>query len=81
MGNLPAQAGLYFADDGQPGVQNGAATGGQDPETPRAKPAPRLRRHDQPDRKMPVAAGDYERAGARRTPGLRVAAAKALPGL
>lgn len=76
QGNLPAQAGLYFADDGT-GVQNGAATGGQDPETPRQAGA-RLRRMISQTEKC-VAAGDYERR-AKATPGLRVAAAKALPG-
>lgn len=75
-GNIPQDAGLYFESDGAP-VKNSAAVGGTDPETPEQAGA-RLRRRLSDTPKCETAE-DYERC-ALRTPGLRVACAKALPG-
>ena len=75
-GNIPAAAGLRFAADGEMAV-NAAARGGCDAETvPQARG--RLL-HRLEDTRKCVSARDYERA-ALRTPGLRVAGARALPG-
>ncbi len=74
-GNLPANAGLYFTEDGT-GVGNTAAHGGAAAETlaeGRARLLYRLR-----DTRKCVSAKDYEWQ-ALRTPGLRVAGARALP--
>ena len=75
MGNIPADAGLYFEDGGQP-AGNTAACGGQDGES-LAEAGQRLLRQLRRTGKC-LSAADYEEQ-ARRTPGLRVAAAKALP--
>ncbi len=75
MGNIPADAGLYFEDGGQP-AGNTAACGGRDAES-LAEAGQRLLRQLCHTGKC-LSAGDYEEQ-ARRTPGLRVAAAKALP--
>ncbi|MBO4915646.1 MAG: baseplate J/gp47 family protein [Oscillospiraceae bacterium] len=75
-GNVPQDAGLFFESDGVP-VSNSPAYGGTDPETPEQAGARlRLRLSDTPKCET---AEDYERC-ARKTPGLRVACAKALPG-
>ena len=75
MGNIPADVGLYFEDGGQP-AGNTAACGGQDGES-LAEAGQRLLRQLRRTGKC-LSAADYEEQ-ARRTPGLRVAAAKALP--
>ena len=75
MGNIPANAGLYFEDGGQP-AGNTAACGGRDGESV-AEAGQRLLRQLCHTEKC-LSAADYEEQ-ARRTPGLRVAAARALP--
>lgn len=75
-GNIPGGENLRFADDGRP-VRNQAAWGGADQEEVFQAQA-RLLRELSTTRKC-VSAEDYERL-ACQTPGLRVAAAKALPG-
>ncbi len=75
LGNVPADAGLRFTDDGQL-VGNTAAYGGRDQES-LADASDRLLRQLRSTGKC-LSAADYERQ-ARRTPGLRIAAAKALP--
>ncbi len=75
-GNLPADAPLVFSDDGA-AVRHGAAWGGRGAETleeGRARLLSRLNRTEKC-----LSAEDYAQR-ARETPGLRVAAAKALPG-
>ncbi len=75
QGNIPADAGLSFSEDGEE-ARNGAAHGGCEAETViegRGRLLRRLR-----DTKKCVSAADYERR-ARNTPGVRVAGAKALP--
>ena len=75
-GNIPAgRDNLAFSDSGLR-VPNHAAVGGADRETP-AQAQARLLQMLDTTRKC-VSAADYERL-ARETPGLRVAAAKALP--
>ena len=74
-GNIPAGTELAF-EDGQV-VRCQAARGGRDRETTAQAQARLLQRLDH-TRKC-VSAADYERL-ARETPGLRVAAARALPG-
>ena len=74
-GNIPAGENLAFEEDGLR-VRNRAASGGADPETA-AQARARLLRELSATRKC-VCAADYERL-ARETPGLRVAAAKAMP--
>ena len=74
-GNIPGGENLTFAGDGLT-VRNLAASGGAGQETA-AQAQARLLRELNTTRKC-VSAGDYERL-ARETPGLRVAAAKALP--
>lgn len=74
-GNVPADAGLYFEGDGRT-VGNTAASGGFDGES-LAELGQRLLRQLQETGKC-LSAADYEER-ARHTPGLRVAAAKALP--
>ena len=74
-GNLPADAGLYFTEDGAP-VGNTAAQGGRAAETI-AEGRGRLL-HALEDSRKCISARDYERQ-ALRTPGLRVAGARALP--
>ncbi len=74
-GNIPADAGLSFSEDGEE-AHNSAAHGGCAAETVlegRGRLLRRLR-----DTKKCVSAADYERR-ARSTPGVRVAGAKALP--
>jgi predicted phage baseplate assembly protein len=74
-GNIPANAGLYFTDGGE-AVGNDAAHFGCDAETlaaARGRLLNRLR-----DTRKCLSAKDYERI-ALRTPGLRVAGARALP--
>ena len=75
-GNIPAGAGLSFAEDGM-AVANDAAHGGREAES-LAEGRGRLLRRLEDTRKC-VSAKDYENQ-ALRTPGLRVAGAKALPG-
>ncbi len=75
-GNIPAQAGLRFTEDGSPAA-NSAAAGGADRESVADAAARFLRSLG--DTEKCASAADYERL-ARTTPGLRVAAAKALPG-
>ena len=75
-GNVPRDAGLRFDSDGMP-AGNAPALGGRDPETT-AEAGIRLRRA-LADTSKCVTSEDYERC-ARRTPGLRVACARALPG-
>ena len=75
QGNVPADAGLFFEDDGQ-AVGNTAASGGCGRET-LTEAGDRLLRKLRRTKKC-LSAADYEEQ-ARRTPGLRVAAAKALP--
>lgn len=74
-GNIPADAGLYFVEDGQT-VPNLAASGGRDLEELEQTHARLQRMLEHTDRCL--SAADYERQ-AQNTPGLRVAAAKALP--
>ncbi len=74
-GNLPANAGLFFSEDGL-AVGNTAAHGGAEAET-LAEGRARLLHRLQDTRKC-VSAKDYEWQ-ALRTPGLRVAGARALP--
>ena len=74
-GNIPGGGDLYFVDDGFQ-VRNQAASGGADQETS-AEAQARLLQELNTTRKC-VSAADYERL-ARETPGLRVAAVKALP--
>ena len=74
-GNIPGGESLRFAEDERP-VRNQAASGGAAQEGVSQAQA-RLLRELSTTRKC-VAADDYERL-ARQTPGLRVAAAKALP--
>lgn len=75
-GNIPANAGLSFAQDGET-VGNTAASGGRDAES-LSEAEERLLRQMQHTVKC-LSAADYERQ-ARATPGLRVQKAKALPG-
>ena len=75
-GNVPGGAGLTFLGEEAP-VRNGAASGGAGRETV-AEAQARLLRELSTTRKC-VSAADYERL-AKAAPGLRVAAAKALPG-
>ena len=75
LGNVPADAGLYFEGTGNT-VGNAAACGGRDPES-LTEAGDRLLRQLRHTSKC-LSAADYEEQ-ARRTPGLRVAAAKALP--
>jgi predicted phage baseplate assembly protein len=75
-GNIPAGAGLRFLDDKVP-ADNDAAVGGADLETTDEAAARFLRQLR--DTEKCASAADYEHL-ARTTPGLRVAAAKALPG-
>ena len=75
-GNIPANAGLHFSEDGLE-VSNAAAHGGCEAES---LPEGRGRLlHRLEDTSKCVSARDYERQ-ALRTPGLRVAGARALPG-
>ena len=74
-GNIPGGDGLSFSEDGQR-VRSRAAVGGADRETA-AQARIRLLEQLSTTRKC-LSAEDYERL-ARATPGLRVAAAKALP--
>ena len=74
-GNIPANAQLCFTEDGM-AVDNGAAMGGREAET-LAEGRGRLLHRLQETRKC-VAARDYE-FHALRTPGLRVAGARAIP--
>lgn len=74
-GNIPAGGQLRFDGDGAC-VRCGAAEGGADRETV-LQAQERLARRLENSRKC-VSAADYERL-ARQTPGLRVAAARALP--
>ena len=75
-GNIPANADLRFSEDGL-AVSNAEAWGGSEAES-LAEGRGRLLRRLEDTRKC-VSAGDYERQ-ALRTPGLRVAGARALPG-
>ncbi len=75
-GNIPANASLRFSDDGEE-VPNAEAAGGSEAES-LAEGRGRLLRRLEDTRKC-VSAKDYERQ-ALRTPGLRVAGARALPG-
>ena len=75
-GNVPADAGLRFTEDGEP-VRNLAAQGGCAAESV-AEGRARLLRALEDTRKC-VSAADYERR-VLRTPGVRVAGARALPG-
>lgn len=75
-GNIPGGTELTFREDGL-SVRSQAARGGRDRETA-AQAQARLLRELSTTRKC-VSAADYERL-AKETPGLRVAAAKALPG-
>lgn len=75
-GNIPADAGLYFVEDGQT-VPNLAASGGRDMEELQETQARLQHMLEHTDRCL--SAADYERQ-AKNTPGLRVAAVKALPG-
>ena len=75
-GNIPANAGLCFTEDGME-VENAAAQGGCEAE-PIEIARGRLLHRLENTRKC-VSAADYERQ-AMHTPGLRVAGAKALPG-
>ncbi len=74
-GNIPADAGLCFTEDGE-AVGNAAAHGGFAAET-LAEARGRLLRRLRDTRKC-VSARDYELA-ALRTPGVRVAGVRALP--
>lgn len=75
-GNIPEGAGLWFEED-RMAVLNGAAEGGRDAETPEACRGRLIRRLEQTLKCQ--SAEDYANC-AMRTPGLRVAGAKALPG-
>ncbi len=75
-GNIPSGTELVFPEDGER-VCSQAARGGREQETADSAQA-RLLRELSTTRKC-VSADDYERL-AKETPGLRVAAAKALPG-
>lgn len=75
-GNIPGGTELTFREDGL-SVRSQAARGGRDRETA-SQAQTRLLRELSTTRKC-VSAADYERL-AKETPGLRVAAAKALPG-
>ena len=75
-GNIPEDAGLWFESDGMP-VQNGAAAGGRDAETLEACRSRLVQRLEKTQKCE--SAADYANC-AMRTPGLRVAGAKALPG-
>lgn len=75
-GNIPEGERLRFIRDGR-SVWSTAASGGMDRETIWEASARFLRRLENPHRC--VAAADYE-TEARRTPGLRVASARAIPG-
>ena len=75
-GNIPANASLRFSEDGEEAV-NAAAQGGCEAES-LAEGRGRLLRRLEETRKC-VAAKDYE-FQALRTPGLRVAGARAIPG-
>ena len=75
-GNIPGGTELTFREDGM-SVRSQAARGGQDQETAAAAQSRLLR--ELSDTTKCVSAEDYERL-AMATPGLRVAAAKALPG-
>lgn len=75
-GNVPENAGLWFQDD-RSAVNNGAASGGRDAETldeARGRLLVELERTVKCE-----SAEDFEQC-AVRTPGLRVAGARALPG-
>ncbi len=74
-GNIPENAGLFFAEDGEK-VGNTPAQGGRYTETA-AEGRGRLL-HRLKDSRKCVSAKDYENQ-ALRTPGLRVAGARALP--
>lgn len=74
-GNIPGGCGLRFEADGQTAV-HGPAAGGADPESV-LQARERLLRQLSTTRKC-VSREDYERL-TRETPGLRVAAAKAIP--
>lgn len=74
-GNIPANAGLFFTDN-HISIDNAAAVGGTDGET--IEQAMRRQLRQQCMTGKCLSALDYE-TQARRTPGLRVAAAKALP--
>lgn len=74
-GNIPGGDGLAFSDDGM-AVRNSAAAGGEERETAMGAQVRLLRQLS--DTRKCVSAADYERL-AKATPGLRVAAAKALP--
>ena len=75
-GNIPADAGLWFEADGMR-VQNGAAGGGRDAETLEAC---RSRLVQRLEKTLKCESADDYANCAMRTPGLRVAGAKALPG-
>lgn len=75
-GNIPADAGLCFEEDASP-VRNSAASGGRNREDLAGARGRLLRQLDQT--KKCLSTRDYEQR-ARETPGLRVAAARALPG-
>lgn len=75
-GNIPEGHRLRLGSEGLP-VYNATAVGGADRESTAEAVARFLRRLEQP-RKC-VTAADYE-TQARQTPGLRVAAARAIPG-
>lgn len=75
-GNIPAGAGLMFQEDGT-WVENGAASGGRDAETLEEARGRLLRKLADTDKCQ--SAADFQRC-AMRTPGLRLAGAKALPG-
>jgi|GEM_PF-1210419 len=74
-GNIPANAGLFFIDNHM-SIDNAAAVGGKNRET--IEQAARRQLRQQYMTEKCLSASDYE-TQARRTPGLRVAAAKALP--
>ena len=75
-GNIPGGTTLTFQSDGVP-VRSQAARGGRDQETTAQAQARLLLRLS--DTRKCVSADDYRRL-AMKTPGLRVAAAKVLPG-
>ena len=75
-GNIPEGERLRFTEDDAP-VWNTAAVGGADRETIDDAAGRFLRRLEHPNKC--VSAADYE-TQARRTPGLRVASARAIPG-
>ena len=74
-GNIPAGAGLRFADGTE--VSNHPAAGGRDPETLAQAQGRLIKRLAGTDKCL--SAEDYARR-VKETPGLRVAGAKALPG-